>query len=170
MDSGIKSNLALQEVLMTLEIERKRISSICTKSYVFLGIAVVVAVIGLILGFEILAVLLALLPGMIGGVLLFQINDDVKKYKTDFKSNVIELALKGINESLTIAPQSGFPEYEFISSELFRTEPDRYKTEDMISGTIDKTSFYFAEVHAEYKTETRSKTEHKHIGIPSLKE
>lgn len=158
MDSGIKSNLALQEVLVKLEIERKRISSIYTKSYIFLGVAVVVAVIGLILDFGILAVLLALLSCIIGGVLLFQINDDVKKYKIDFKSNIIELALKGINESLTIAPQSGFPEYEFISSELFTTEPDRYKTEDMISGTVDKTFFYFAEAHAEYKTETQSKS------------
>lgn len=87
----------------------------------------------------------------------FRIEDDAVKYKATYKNNVVGNALKSINETLTIAPLSGLPEYEFISSELFTTEPDRYKTQDLISGTADKTSFWFAEVHAEYKTETRTK-------------
>lgn len=58
---------------------------------------------------------------------------------------------------MVFTPQSGLPEYEFISSDLFTTEPDRYKTQDLISGTADKTSFEFAEVKAEYKTETQTK-------------
>ena len=46
---------------------------------------------------------------------------------------------------------------EFRNSQLFTTDPDRYATEDLISGKAERTSFYFAEVHAEYKTETQTK-------------
>jgi len=157
MDSEITNNLALQEVLNTLEVDRKKIASTYTICYVIFGIALLIIVIGLLVGLATMAILLSLIPIVVGAVMYFQIDGDAKKYKLAFKNNVVAPALKKVNESLTFVPQSGLPEGEFISSELFTTEPDRYKTQDLITGTVEKTSFWFAEVHAEYKTETQTK-------------
>ncbi|WP_291153438.1 DUF3137 domain-containing protein [Flavobacterium sp. UBA7680] len=157
MDSGISNNSALQEVLNALEVERKKIAETYKTTYILFGLAIVFMVIGLLIRFPTLGFLGFAVSAITGIVMHFRIGDDVKKYKMAYKTNVVGSALKNINESLTITPRSGLPEYEFRSSELFTTESDRYKTQDLISGTNDKTSFWFAEVHAEYKTETSTK-------------
>lgn len=157
MDSENTNHKALQEVLNTLEIDRKKIAETYKTCYILFGLAALILAIGLLISFPMLAFFGALVPLVIGVVMYFQIQDQVKKYKFVYKTNVVSSALKEINETFSITPQSGLPEYEFISSELFTTEPDRYKTQDLISGTADKTSFWFAEVHAEYKTETQTK-------------
>ena len=157
MDSENTTYKALQEVLNTLEIDRKKIAETYKTCYILFGLAVLILAIGLLIRFPMLAFFGALVPLVIGVVMYFQIQDEVKKYKFVYKTNVVSSALKEINETFSITPQSGLPEYEFISSELFTTEPDRYKTQDLISGTADKTAFWFAEVHAEYKTETHTK-------------
>lgn len=157
MDSINNTTTVLQETLNTLEVDRKKIAATYINSYILFGIAIVVIVVGLFIGVATVAVVLALIPIIVGAVMLFRLNDEVEKYKIAFKMNVLESSLKTINESLSIVPQSGLPEYEFISSELFSTEPDRYKTQDLISGIVDKTSFWFAEVHAEYEKERQTK-------------
>ena len=157
MDSENINHKALQEVLNALEIDRKKIAETYKTCYILFGLAALILAIGLLISFPMLAFFGALVPLVIGVVMYFQIQDEVKKYKFVYKTNVVSSALKEINETFSITPQSGLPEYEFISSELFTTEPDRYKTQDLISGTADKTSFWFAEVHAEYKTETQTK-------------
>jgi Protein of unknown function (DUF3137) len=58
--------------------------------------------------------------------------------KLDFKHKVIGAALKHLGDDLQIVPQSGISERDFMDSRLF-------------------TQIHFAEVHAEYKTETRTK-------------
>lgn len=157
MDLETSHNPALQEVLNTLEVDRKKIASTYTVCYTVFGIAVLLIVGGLLLGAATVAIILSLIPIIVGVVMLFQIDGDVQKYKVAYKTNVVATALKTINESLSFEPGNGLPEYEFISSELFTTEPDRYKTQDLVSGTVEKTSFWFAEVNAEYKTETQTK-------------
>jgi len=157
MDSENINHKALQEVLNALEIDRKKIAETYKTCYILFGLAALILAIGLLISFPMLAFFGALVPLVIGVVMYFQIQDEVKKYKFVYKTTVVSSALKEINETFSITPQSGLPEYEFISSELFTTEPDRYKTQDLISGTADKTSFWFAEVHAEYKTETQTK-------------
>ncbi|MRX67552.1 Protein of unknown function [Flavobacterium resistens] len=157
MDSEINTNTALQEVLNTLEIDRKKIAETYKTCYILFGLAFVLLIVGFFIRIPIIGFLGFAASGITGIVMYFQIEDTAVKYKVAYKTNVVAKALKNINESLILTPQSGLPEYEFISSELFTTKPDRYKTQDLISGTNDKTSFWFAEVHAEYKTETRDK-------------
>lgn len=157
MDSEINSKVNLQEILNTLEIDRKKIAETYQTCYILFGLTVLILVVGLFIRFPILGIFGCLVPLIIGIVMYFKIDDEAKKYKSAYKINVVGAALKDINETLAITPLSGLPEYEFVSSELFTTEPDRYKTQDLITGTADKTSFWFAEVHAEYKTETRDK-------------
>jgi hypothetical protein len=157
MDSEINSNQALQEVLNTLEIDRKKIAETYQTCYILFGLAVVILVIGFLIKFPTLSVFGALVPAIIGIVMYYKIDEEAKKYKIAYKTNVVASALKKINETLILTPQSGLSHSEFVNSELFTTRPDRYKTQDLISGTADKTAFWFAEVHAEYKTERRTK-------------
>lgn len=157
MDSEINLKEQLQQVLNALEVDRKKIAETYQTCYVLFGLTVLILLAGLFIGFVILGIICCLVPLIVGIVMYFRIDDDARAYKNSFKTNVVGTALKEISETLTITPKSGIPEYEFISSDLFSTEPDRYKTEDMISGVNEKTSFYFAEVHAEYKTERQNK-------------
>ncbi|MEN2487771.1 DUF3137 domain-containing protein [Flavobacterium sp. B11] len=157
MDSEIKSKANLQDILNTLEVDRKKIAETYKTSYILFGLAAIIIAVSIFIGLGVFAVILGLVPLIVGIVMYFRIDDDVKKYKEAYKMSIVGAALKDIDDTLTITPKSGLPEYEFISSELFTTKPDRYKTQDLISGTADKTSFWFAEAHAEYKTETRDK-------------
>ncbi|WP_149208189.1 DUF3137 domain-containing protein [Flavobacterium johnsoniae] len=157
MDSEINSKVNLQEILNTLEVDRKKIAETYQTCYILAGLTILILIVSIFIRFPALGVFGCLVPLIIGIVMYFRIDDEAKKYKSAYKINVVGAALKSINETLAITPLSGLPEYEFVSSELFTTEPDRYKTQDLITGTTDKTSFWFAEVHAEYKTQTQTK-------------
>ncbi|MBC6110064.1 DUF3137 domain-containing protein [Pedobacter fastidiosus] len=157
MGLEIDGNVALQSVLATLEIERKKIASTQTKGYLFIGGGILLGILGSVLGFPIPSILAGLVPIIFGGVTLYRISDELNAYKDSFKRDVIGSALKNLDQSLTIDPYKGIYEQEFIDAQLFKTDPDRYKTEDLVCGTAGKTGFYFAEVHAEYKTEVQTK-------------
>lgn len=153
----IANNAALQQVLAAMEITRKRIAATQTKGYIFIVASIILCILGFILGFPVAAIISGLIPLIYGGILLFNINDSLTAYQNAYKTNVIGAALKFLDESLSINPDQGIEASEFMYTQLFSTEPDRYKTEDLVSGSADKTRFYFAEVHAEYKTVTQTK-------------
>ena len=157
MPADLLNDVALQNVLATLEIERAKIAKAQTKGYVFIVLGIVFGIVGATVGFPVPALIIGVLTAIAGGVFLYCISNALANYKTSFKLDVIGYALKFLDESLTINPNSGVGEKEFINAQLFTNRPDRYSTEDFVSGKADKTSFYFAEVHAEYKTETTTK-------------
>jgi hypothetical protein len=148
---------AVEIVLNELEVQRKKIVSTNYKGWglIILGIILAFGVTnfgGLIAGLLVGAA--AVIPG---GVMLYKISDDTAQYRSRFKLEVVSKALSSVDQSLTLEPNNGVSQDEFVSSQLFTTGIDRYHTEDLVAGKIDKTAFYFAEVHAEYKTETRTK-------------
>lgn len=151
------SNPQIQPVLAELEALRKKIVSKQTQGWVAIAIGVILVFISIAYGAIIIGVILGAAAIIPGAVILYQISDETFLYKRRFKHEIIGAALSSIDQNLTIAPNNGIKESEFIFSQLFTQEPDRYHTEDLITGKIDKTSFYFAEVHAEYKTETHTK-------------
>ncbi|PWS32784.1 DUF3137 domain-containing protein [Pedobacter paludis] len=157
MSLSIDGNVALQNVLATLEVERKKIASTQTKGYLFIGGGILLGILGTVAGFPVPSILAGLVPIIFGGITLYRISDELRAYKDAFKRDVIGTALKNLDQSLTIDPYKGIYEPEFIGSQLFKTDPDRYSTEDLVRGVAGKTGFYFAEVHAEYKTEVRTK-------------
>lgn len=157
MPFDIANNVALQQVLATMEVERKRIAGTQTKGYIFIAAGILLCVLGFFLGFPVPGVIGGLIPLIYGSVLLFKINDSLTAYQNAYKTNVIGAALKFLDESLSINPYQGIEASEFMYTQLFSNEPDRYKTEDLVTGCADKTRFYFAEVHAEYKTVTQTK-------------
>ena len=161
MSQNFTINPAVEAVLTELEINRKHISSTQLKGWgaILIGIAAIF----IIVNFAGLIIALIIGGSLIGygGVMLYKIADETAIYKSRFKNEVIGATLKGIDPSLTMKPSEGITENEFKLSQLFPTNPDRYFTEDLITGRIDKTNFYFAEVHAEYKTETQTKNGRK---------
>ncbi|WP_293311612.1 DUF3137 domain-containing protein [Pedobacter sp. UBA5917] len=157
MAQTVETNVALQNVLATIEIERKKIASTQTKGYLFIVLGIVVGVGGSILGFPIPAIIVGLIPFVYGGILHYKISANLTAYKQAYKQDVVGAALKFLDESLTIQPSMGIQAQEFVYTQLFTQEPDRYNTEDLVNGSAGKTGFYFAEVHAEYKTVTQTK-------------
>jgi hypothetical protein len=156
MSTNFKLPSAVENVLAELEIQRKKIVSSKLQGWSFIVLGVICFGIGSVLSLVILAIVgfIIAIPGVI---ILFRLGDTVSLYKSRFKQEVIGAALSSVDKSLTLDPNRGITESEFTSSQLFTTSPDRYSTEDLICGVIGKTSFYFAEVHAEYKTEVQTK-------------
>ncbi len=158
MTEGFKSTPAIENVIAELEIQRKKI----TKSLFQGWTAIIIGIVALFCLFSFGQGIVALVIGATviipGIVILYRISDDTKQYKFRFKQEVIGSALASINQSIIFDHENGVSESEFINSQLFTTTPDRYHTEDLIKGKDEKTSFYFAEVHAEYKTETQTKS------------
>jgi hypothetical protein len=66
-------------------------------------------------------------------------------YKQEVMPQLVDAILPGAE----YRPADGISEATFRSCQLFRTMPDRYRSEDLITGTSDKTVFQFSEVHAE---------------------
>jgi hypothetical protein len=75
-----------------------------------------------------------------------------KKFTVSYKENVIKRLIHHISNDLDYNAKNGFPESQYLASELFKKKPDRYKAEDYIEGKIEDTFIRFSEVHSEYKT------------------
>jgi len=100
---------------------------------------------------------------IVGVMLLFVVFATIsvsmaKPLQQIYKKQVVSHMIECLVEKGHYNPEAGISESAFNQSNLF-TRPDRYSTEDLISGIIDKTSFCFAEVHAEEKhTNSKGKT------------
>lgn len=146
----------LKGTLDTLEVQRKKILSAKTQGWALFGLGLIVmfALFSFDPTIAVIAGAILMIPG---AVILFKISDETSAYRSRFKREVIAKALESLGENYTFEPNSGIYESEFIETQLFSKPPDAYHTEDLISGKIDKTNIFFAEVHAEYKTETPTK-------------
>ena len=140
-------------ILEGLEKERR---AIIDRNYTLMCISF-----GIILGGGLIAFELENPAFLVGGLMLGALayfpfankggEEWTKKYKTDVITAIVDsfFAQNGSYE-----PQNGHTAEEFIDTELFDKMPDRYYSEDLIKGKVDKTLIYFSEVHAEYKTTT----------------
>jgi hypothetical protein len=76
-------------------------------------------------------------------------------FKGEFKDRVVREVVHFVEPSLTYHPERGIGQSTFRNARLFKHSIDRYKSEDHVSGRIDRTDFEFSEVKAEYKTTRR---------------
>lgn len=171
MEFNTDNSQFLQGVLAELENQRRAVAALKIKSYLFIGIGILLIVAGGISGIVV--------PGLIGGagllitgfVFFSKTSVRYSDYRHSFKQNVISLVLKSIDSSLEIDYTNGLPEETFVYSQLFSKDPDRYRSEDQVSGTAGKTRFSFSELHAEYKTVTQTKNgrqEHWHTILKGI--
>ena len=157
MESAFEIGPNVNSVIAELEIQRKKIASNQIKGWGFVALGIVVFAVGSILS-SVIAAVIGFAIVVPGAIILFRLKDEIKIYKSRFKQEVVAAALSQVDQSLTIQHLKGISSAEFNHSQLFTQEPDRYFTEDLITGKVDQTAFYFAEVHAEYKTETQTKS------------
>ncbi|WP_316792734.1 DUF3137 domain-containing protein [Pedobacter frigoris] len=148
----------LTSTLDELEKQRKAVADLKINSFIFIGAGILFFVLGFFLAD---LFLVGAIPGLasliFGFVKLNKGSQMFAEYRHEFKQKVIAVALKSIDQSLEIDYQTGLSEGNFVSSQLFSQEPDRYSSQDQILGSAGKTRFGFSEVHAEYKTETQTK-------------
>jgi hypothetical protein len=172
MDLDTFHQQSATNTLDELEQQRKDVAALKIKSYLFSGGGILVIVTAIISG-------AFAIPGAVAGgiiliaglVFLSKTNAKFSAYRHSFKKNVVPIALRTIDNSLEIDYANGLSESDFIYSQLFNKEPDRYRSEDQVSGMAGKTKFSFSELHAEYKTVTQTKNgrqEHWHTILKGI--
>jgi hypothetical protein len=164
---------SLQSTLNDLEAQRKVVYNLKVKSFSIIGGGILLIGIGAFLGTLILYFGIAGAVALLIGFISYSKADtSFNEYRHEFKQKVISTALKSIDQSLTFDYENGLREGEFIFSQLFKQKPDRYSSQDQVFGFAGKTRFSFSEVHAEYKTETRTKNggrqEHWHTILKGI--
>lgn len=98
---------------------------------------------------------LILLGAAVGGLgYYFWFLPKSKELKSRFKSEVIGKVVKFVDPSLEYHPSSGISRSEYEQSRIFLTSGDRYMSEDLVSGTLEKTKVRFSEVHTQKKDTT----------------
>lgn len=135
----------LEPTLTELEQYRKDLKSKGSKNGLITG--AVILIIGLFFIAQIkeaylFFVLLAI------GVWIFCINNKSAELSLFYKNNIIRKMVSVLCHNAEYKPDRGISESTFSVSGLFPS-PDRYSSEDMISGRIDKTDFVCSEVLAE---------------------
>ncbi|NQT92261.1 MAG: DUF3137 domain-containing protein [Lentisphaerae bacterium] len=77
-----------------------------------------------------------------------------KNFVLEFKQEIIREIVHFCDPELTYSPVGYIGEGRFQESLIFKHRIDRYRGEDLVSGTLEKTAVEFSELHAEYKTRT----------------
>lgn len=135
----------LEPVLIELEQYRKDLKAEGSKNGLIGGCIVLIAglfFIGQIKELYIFFVFLAI------GIGLFCINSKSSEVSYFYKNNIIRKMVSVLCHNAEYKPERGISESLFSGSGLF-SAPDRYSSEDMISGKIDKTDFMCSEALAE---------------------
>ena len=143
----------LRADLEILDAERKKILFRCLLA----GGIIALIVGGIALYFTNFIVLFV--GGIVGFILWIVIGSWIQgDYRVRFKRTVVDRLVKFLDPTLHYEPSDCIGQNEFQASQLFLQGIDRYKGEDCVTGTLDKTAIRFSEVHAEYKsTSTDSK-------------
>lgn len=135
-----------------LELKKEAFKKSCTYGGVILGIALLAGLftnqLPILLGIGVVLLIPCSIINYTGKSEIL-----CSTYKTQIISRLVETLI----ENGRYEPQTGISEQTFNQCRLFNT-PDRYSSEDYISGKKGQTPFCFAEIHAEEKhTQTDSK-------------
>lgn len=137
--------------LEILEGKRKQNKKLSITGIAFVASSFLIANIFLQLDLAILVGFIAIVPALI--YYFFK----RKPIKDDFKNLIVAKIVKYIDESLEYNHFGYILKQVFRNSLLFRNRIDRYNGDDFVKGKIGKTDIEFSEIHAEYKTTTRTK-------------
>ncbi|MBP7653665.1 DUF3137 domain-containing protein [Candidatus Dependentiae bacterium] len=84
-----------------------------------------------------------------------------KKYTSNFKNVVINKIITFIEPNLHYNKDGYINKSSYLESKIFTSLPDRFRGDDHVYGSIDKTKIDFSEIHSEYKTESTDKNGRK---------
>ncbi|MDH6357951.1 DUF3137 domain-containing protein [Parabacteroides sp. PF5-9] len=139
----------LSPILEQLESQRQKLRKEAFKK-IIIGLIIIIVIVAMVsqyessefvfgIGFFVAVILISTVNMSRSGPLLEQ-----------YKKQIVAQIVKNVVKNGRYHPASGITENVFNQSQLF-VHPDRYHSEDLISGVMDKTRFRFSEVHAEEK-------------------
>jgi len=135
-------------------LENERIKIVRKLMYIGFAVAGVLMVISLLLiskfGFEVPFILFPFITGVVIIVIVYRFT--VTGYVMDFKMLIIEKIVRFIDENLTYNRTRHIPKSVFMSSQIFKTEPNRYEGDDYVTGTVGSTKIEFSELDAKYES------------------
>lgn len=142
---------SLRPVLTQLEDRRQKLKVKGTHTGLIAGgiCCLIGIIISIATGFNGIGIIISLVVGVI--ILVTCINGQSKELSAYYKKDIIAKIVSGLCEDSVFQPDQGIPEQLFMTSNLFSTSPDRYHSEDLISGKIGNTSFVCSEIVAEKK-------------------
>jgi hypothetical protein len=145
-------NTELSADLNALEAGRKAIVQKLT--YVGAAVAVLVAIGLFIMAQSGVPFSPGILFPLVTGAVLFVFIASLlsKGYVREFKGTIIKKIVGFIDDNLRYVAQRYIPKSTFMTSEIFKTKPNRYKGDDYVSGKIGATQSEFSELYAEYES------------------
>lgn len=138
----------LRELLLPLEDQRKKIKKGGVYGFVLLGLAIVFLIAGISSQLS-AVIIIAIVVFVTSIILLIIFANRLKKFTGRFKTQIVSRIIAFIDPSLRYSPGQFIAEADYKNSGLYLTSPDRYKGDDYVEGTHDKTFFCFSELHTE---------------------
>ena len=77
-------------------------------------------------------------------------------YKRHFKMAVVERVVRYLDPQLFYDVQGHIPQSDFVKSQIFSSDIDRFSGEDLVQGTLSQTQFRFSQIHAEKRVKTKN--------------
>jgi hypothetical protein len=144
--------------LQVLEKERKALASKLVVIAIFIGL-LAIGITYLIINHSTHHTEADIAPLFLGAALFTGVKKWMSKsYARGFKNKIIHPLIKQIHADLRYAKDQVIAQSYFERSKLFRKSIDRYQGNDLVSGKIDDVQIRFSDVHAEYKTRSKNKT------------
>lgn len=158
--------------LALLEPARQRCRKVLMQSLGIVALPLVVGVIGISLAtidtrsIWIIGSVICLAVGFI--YVMMKVGSAQNSYRAAYKQAAIPQLLGLLDPGLRYEGDGGIPKETYLGTELFTTSPDRYNSEDLITGTYGKTSLLLAEVHAEDRqtsTDSKGRSQTRYVTI-----
>ncbi|MCE7863466.1 MAG: DUF3137 domain-containing protein [Bacteroidetes bacterium CHB5] len=140
---------SLQPKLTELETTR---TALVKKITIFGAIALGVGLLLFFLKVGIWPLLLA----AIGSFFFYQYH--ASPFRTRYKTQIIATLAQA--QGLQYNHRACISRSEYDQSQIFVTTPDRYRGDDMLTGTVGKTGIRFSELHTQYKSGGKNKSWH----------
>ncbi|TCO09847.1 DUF3137 domain-containing protein [Natronoflexus pectinivorans] len=108
--------------------------------------------------------------GAIALIIVFGIKASrkMKSYRSAFKEKVVVRIVKTINPDWSYHADGMISESVYRTSDIFRRSFDKYRGDDLVRGTLDKTDFECSELHTQYRevtTDSKGRTRTRWVTI-----
>ncbi len=107
--------------------------------------------------YKVLAVLVFIAGVSLIAIFFMKTRKLKNEFSNYYKNKIVMNIVKFIDKNLEYNPNEGINAQEFSSVDLFNKPFNRYFSDDLIEGTLDKTHIKFCEIHAWYEQENNDK-------------
>jgi hypothetical protein len=156
-------NQTIHPELMRLDRQRRRLLRL-----LFFSALLLIALVFFQLYLDIMIVTLTLMIPI--AIYMYMLWRQVKKFRADFKPNVVNLILDFMKESINFRsmsydPHKYIPMQMFMQSQLFGARPAVYEGEDYIEGRVDEVRFQLSELNVKEFSRVRNRLNYVFRGV-----